>query len=588
MKARTLRILVLIFGTALFSGIFFQNCAPVAFKAEEPSTALAAKENTDPVLCEDGQVSGSVRWDLVSGQNIEEPGQCDNGGNLTFNYEKLQKLICENGKYTSSSDIKKGNLVGQKGGCNCAGGVTNGMSTWKNLVDQNITESQACPANGTLSLIYEKQQKYTCDNGKLVSSEVFQKGKLIKQEGVCNCADGSAEGSSTYKLVPNATITEPGLCVNGGNLQYIYEKKQKFICQSSQSVAYNEFIKGNLLNTTGACGCVGGIASGGFKFDVLAGQNISEPATCKYGGNLANIYEKLEKNLCTNGTFSATGVYQKGAFLRQDGACNPPPVLTETFSISAVKTAKPLDMIWVVDNSGSMSEEAANVRNNLTNFISALDKSVDMKFLLISQKSTGGFFDYGVTLPTGLDATRFMQKDIFIDSYHGPDVLLSELKAEISAGKPFFRSDSKKIIVFVTDDNATMTAASFTSGLNNVGVGAGQAAVFGFVGLGGPLSPCQWATGLVYQSLATQSGGKTYNICAVDWTQNFSALHTDVLTKLGRSYTLLDPMVTKITKVEVDGVAIDASMYSYANGVLTVSDQVNLTELSSIKIYYNQ
>lgn len=589
MKTHKLRF-VAIFGAVLLSNFFFQNCARVSFKEEQRALASVAKESVEePLLCEDGQVSGSVRWDLVSGQNIEEPGSCLNGGNLSLIYEKLQKLVCENGTYIGGTEVKKGNLIGQKGGCNCADGVANGMTTWKNVVNQNISESQACPANGTLTLIYEKQQKYTCDNGNLVSSEVFQKGKLLRQEGVCNCADGSAEGSLAYRIVPNATIIEPGLCIHGGNLQYIYEKKQKFICQSSKTVAYSEFIKGKLLNTTGACGCAGGIASGGFKFAILAGQSISEPVTCKYGGNLANIYEKLEKNLCTAGSFSATGVYQKGALIRQDGACNPQPVLVEAITVSATKTAKPLDMVWVVDNSGSMGEEAANVRSNLSKFITALDKSGDMKLLLLSQKAGSGFFvDYGVSLPAGLDATRFMQKDIFIDSWRGPDVLIGELQKDIANGKPFFRPDSKKIIVFVTDDNASMTAANIGRGLSSVGVGTGQGSIFGFIGLGDSISPCQAAQGSVYQMLATASGGKSYNICDVDWTSHFSDLKTEILTKLGRSYTLTDPTAVRIIKVEVDGVAIASSMYSFAGRVLTLNDSVKLTETSVLKVFYYQ
>jgi len=587
MKARNLRIAVAIFGMALVTSVLFQNCAPVSFKPEEAAAALAAKgvEEVEPALCDDGQVSGSIKWEVVNGQNIEEPGACDFGGNLTMVYEKEQKLRCEEGKYVGSNEFQKGKLLGQKGDCNCADGVSSGMSVFKNVEGQTITENQACPANGTLTLNYEKQQKYTCNSGKLVSSEDFQKGKLLSQSGVCKCADGSEEGSTSIKLVANATITEQGLCVNGGNLQYVYEKLQSYVCQNSLSVAQNQFTKGKLLQTTGACNCEGGVVSGGFKFVTLAGQTISEAAVCKYGGNLANIYEKQEKNLCTNGAFSAQGEYQKGAFLRQDGSCNPPPVLTESFMISATKTAKPLDMVWVIDNSGSMNEEAANVRNNMTAFINALDKSADMKFLLVSRSGTTGTY---VSLPSGLDPSRFMQASKSIGSKDGPAQLIAQLNFYISSGMPFFRVDSKKIIVFVTDDNSAMSAVDISSGLATVGVSAGQSSIFSFIGLGSAVSRCQAATGTVYQSLATQTSGKVYNICETDWSKYFADLKTDVLTKLGRSFTMMDSQVAKIMKVTVDGVAIDASKYSFSNGVLTLSEEVTMTEQSSVMVYYTQ
>jgi hypothetical protein len=588
MKVRSLRIAMLIFGMALFTSSLFQNCAPVSFKPEEAASTLTAKgdEQAVPAVCDDGQISGSIKWEVVNGQNIEEPGKCDFGGNLTLVYEKQQKLLCDAGKYVGSSEFQKGKLLGQKGACNCADGVNNGMSVWKNVDGQNIVENQACPANGTLTLTYEKQQKYTCDNGKLISSDNYQKGKLISQSGACKCADGSAEGSASIKLVPNATITEQGLCPNGGNLQYIYEKQQKYVCTNSQSVAQNEFSKGKLLQTTGACSCEGGIASGGSKFVTLAGQTISEAASCKYGGNLANLFEKQEKNLCSNGAFSGTGEYQKGAFLRQDGACNPPPVLSESFTIAATKTTKPLDMVWVIDNSGSMTDKTTIVRSNLTAFINALDKASDMKFLLLSKKGTTGL---AMSLPSGLDPNRFIQADKAIGSWDGPAQLISQLNFYISSGTPFFRQDSKKIIVFVTDDNSKpMTAADFTAGLAKAGVASGQAGIFGFIGLGKALSPCQAATGVEYQTLVSQTGGKAYNICEKDWTQYFSDLKADVLTKLGRSFTMKDTMVAKIVKVEVDGVAIDASKYSFANGVLMLADDVTMTEQSSVKVSYTQ
>lgn len=585
MKARNLRIATLIGGMALVTSVLFQNCAPVSFKPQEAADALASKgdESAEPALCDDGQVSGSVKWVVVPGQNIEEPGKCDFGGNLSLVYEKVQKLVCQSGKYADGNEYKKGNLLGQKGGCNCADGIANGMSIFK-TVDGSINESQACPALGTLSLVYEKQQKYTCDNGKLISNDEYQKGKLISQSGACSCSDGSAEGSSVYKLIANATIVEQGLCPYGGNLQYIYEKQQKFTCQNSQSVAQNDYQKGKLLQTTGACNCDGGIASGGSKYVSLAGQTISEAATCKYGGNLANIYEKQEKNLCTNGIFAGTGDYQKGAFIRQDGMCNPPPVLSQSFAVSATKTVKPLDMVWVVDNSGSMNEEAANVRVNLTAFLNALDKSSDMKFLLLSKQGTTGT---AVSMPSGLDATRFVQVNKSIDSHNGPSALINQLNAYITAKTPFFRTDSKKIIVFVTDDNSSMSAADFTTGLAKAGVSDGQAAIFNFIGLGGSKSPCEAAFGAVYQTLATQTKGNVYNICDTDWTQHFSDLKTDVLTKLGRAFTM-DAAAAKIVKVEVDGVAIDASKYTFANGIVTLADDVTMTEQSSIKISYTQ
>ena len=102
------------------------------------------------------------------------------------------------------------------------------------------------------------------------------------------------------------------------------------------------------------------------------------------------------------------------------------------------------------------------------------------------------------------------------------------------------------------------------------------------------MSKCQAATGAAYQTLATQSNAKVYNISQTDWSQNFSDLKTDVLTKLGRTFVMKDTMVAKIVKVEVDGVAIDSSKYSFANNTLTLADSVVVTEQSTVKVSYTQ
>lgn len=584
MKSQAMRSVLILSAITVCVGLLFQNCSPVAFTPTPPDEKTLEQASVEPKLCADGEVSGSIKWDVVLGQSIEEPGQCSLGGDLTLIYEKVQKSLCEDGKYVGKSEFKKGKLIGQKGGCNCDAGITNGTSTWKTLVGQTLSDQQACPASGTLTLIYEKQQKYTCNNGTLAAVETFQKGNLIRQEGACMCADGSGEGSSQFKIVPNATIIEPGVCTYGGNLQKIFEKLQKFTCTSSQSTAQNEFKKGNLLNTTGACNCDGGTISGSTRLTIIAGE-ITEPAACKYGGTLVNVYQKQEKQLCTAGLYSNTGQFQKGAFIRQDGACNPPPVLSETMSVSATKTLKPLDMVWVIDNSGSMDSEAANVRANLTAFINGLDTSTDMKFILISQKGNSGT---AVSLPSGRDPSRFIQINETVTSTSATKNVIDQLSALEQKGTPFFRAGSKKIIVFVTDDNSAMSAANFTSSLTMLGAAPGEVASFGFIGLGKTLSKCQANTGSVYQTLATQTKAKVFNICDIDWKQHFADLKTDVLTKLGRTFQLTDRSAAKITKVEVDGVALATGQYSFVNGVLTLSEDVVMTEQSTVKVYYTQ
>src|SRR5690606_28999334 len=56
---------------------------------------------------------------------------------------------------------------------------------------------------------------------------------------------------------------------------------------------------------------------------------------------------------------------------------------TQSFTSSSKKT--PIDMVWVIDNSGSMSQNVARVKENFKAFAATLKGEVDIKFALISR-----------------------------------------------------------------------------------------------------------------------------------------------------------------------------------------------------------
>jgi len=265
-----------------------------------------------------------------------------------------------------------------------------------------------------------------------------------------------------------------------------------------------------------------------------------------------------------------------------------PPVLmpngdmSEQFKVTFNSESAPLDMIWVIDNSGSMDEEAALVRKNFDAFLTTLNKSTNFRLLLVSQKGTNGT---SVNIPSSFDATTHKQIDFYIGSNDGPDKLLAELK-KLPAG--FLRQNSKKIVVFVTDDNAFVLAANgfMTSLLSQQGWQAKDVSVSSFIGLGAAQSPCQAATGTDYMTYASQTGGRTYNICMQDWSANFGDLVMTSVSKAVRRFTLGAPSVTSIIEVKVDGVALPKTSYSLSGKVLTLADSVSLGENSMVAVTY--
>jgi len=259
---------------------------------------------------------------------------------------------------------------------------------------------------------------------------------------------------------------------------------------------------------------------------------------------------------------------------------------TEQFKVSFNSESAPLDMFWVIDNSGSMNEEAALVRSNFEAFLTELNKSTNFRFLLLSLENVLnlGLLN-GVSIPAGFDPNTHYQINQFVDSRNGPQLLLSALG---SAPAGFLRSNSKKIIVFVTDDNSQLPATDFMNSLTTSrGWSAKDVSVFSFIGQSRQLSPCMAAEGVVYKDLAAQTGGKTYNICNTNWSTYFSDLTTGSVSKAVRRFSLtLAGSVSQILEVKVDGQAISSGSYSLSGKTLTLADSVNLAENSQVVVRY--
>lgn len=77
-------------------------------------------------------------------------------------------------------------------------------------------------------------------------------------------------------------------------------------------------------------------------------------------------------------------------------AATPNPktgTLTKKFNLSSTNTGGVIDMVWVIDNSGSMADEAQNVRDNFDRFIEKTSKFVDLKLALLSRPSHSNMGD---------------------------------------------------------------------------------------------------------------------------------------------------------------------------------------------------
>jgi len=258
----------------------------------------------------------------------------------------------------------------------------------------------------------------------------------------------------------------------------------------------------------------------------------------------------------------------------------------DTFNVA--QSAGKVDIVWVVDQSGSMKTETTNVQNNLKDFISKVNARIDARHALIASRTRGLALDIDALGIAGEQVKQIDQEvrsndalSIAASAFTRPDAPRNPAVASRFAGiqgtlVDFFRPGVRPIVVVVTDDNAEgVDQTNFISILedktNSIGI---KPLVYAFAGLenSSAAGKCDIAAvGTAYSELANASTPKAevFDICQADWTESFKKLTEGIFVAAENSFRLKKP-AAKILKVSVNGKAIDASAYTYTAGTLTV------------------
>lgn len=210
-----------------------------------------------------------------------------------------------------------------------------------------------------------------------------------------------------------------------------------------------------------------------------------------------------------------------------------------------VNTAN-VDMIWVVDNSVSMVEEIQIIRENLSEFLLSIEDRSKLNFTLITNNKGS----HGMTLSPAALAKGYKHIVQRIESRDGLIKLVELLPKMLGTS---IRSNSKKVVVVVTDDNSDLSANLFLQAINKF-FKLIDFKLFGFVGLDRVQSKCIDNVGTAYIKLALSTGGRAFNICEPDWRPYFEALVKDVGEITQTEFTLPTRPKGQIV-VKIDGVA---------------------------------
>ena len=154
-----------------------------------------------------------------------------------------------------------------------------------------------------------------------------------------------------------------------------------------------------------------------------------------------SVYERADS------AFDASGMTEK-VRRDSDSLCE-----TVDVDITVELSARPVDIVWVIDSSGSMRNEAQIVQENMNRFVQAFSHlEQEVQTVLVADT------DYvNVPPPLGTDATRFLHINHRVSSRSA----LLDLLMHWDAYKHRLRPDSMVHFVVVTDDESSLPAPCF-------------------------------------------------------------------------------------------------------------------------------
>jgi len=274
-----------------------------------------------------------------------------------------------------------------------------------------------------------------------------------------------------------------------------------------------------------------------------------------------------------------------GAFIG-DAAC----AKTEAAAIKP-----PVDIIFAIDQSGSMGDDIANVKSNINSLSTELNKTgLNYRVIMIAGYNTSSVdgdgnprstsSTYQVCVPSplggatcGASSSRFRQSNINVQSWDALKIIAQSYDSTASGvvWKDFLRTGAAKVIIPITDDNSVagtgtyygISATDFdTRMLSKPGYPFGTKSKRNYVVypiMGAPAYPAETPKcgtnavneGPEYVALAKLTKGKWFPICLTNFAPVFTEMAKTIATRVACELVIpapptgekLDPAKVNVT-----------------------------------------
>ena len=278
----------------------------------------------------------------------------------------------------------------------------------------------------------------------------------------------------------------------------------------------------------------------------------------------------------------------------------PPGPQKVTEKLRLDKGPGKIDLVFIVDNSASMLDEIAMVREQMAQFIPNLKDRSDVRLMIISLADEVTEKDYATLTIDGMamdgidviwvntlvhsqqfalvaalascpaDSNSLVQLDLSYDytvcneeisGLWGLRPQFDDLNGVLT---PYFRPGAKQVFVAVTDDDIiTSEAASMGSPVpayfidhTNMAAAINAANpdvdpfVFAFASLEDKERCDNYTPAVSLQELTMSTGGSFYDICAADWTPYFEELADRVVIIANENFQLSQAGAKKILSIK--------------------------------------